>query len=158
VRSHTNRSPVSYRNIAHLDIQIRFISFTSLVSIRQLVNPSLSSSRSFITPSSLLHSRTSGSKPTFSTNPSHLRLILPTGLPLIGLDRTYHAYQFIFSFTFYFFCCLFRVEDYPSAFYYTFNTHYGIVIFNRSTLILNRDDLIIPAPRWRLCDEVLRSS
>ena len=30
---------------------------------------------------SLLHSFTQGSKPTFSTNPSHLGLILPTGLP-----------------------------------------------------------------------------
>jgi len=30
---------------------------------------------------SLLHSFTPGSKPTFSTNPSHLRLLLPTGLP-----------------------------------------------------------------------------
>ena len=29
---------------------------------------------------SLLHSFTVGSKPTFSTNPSHLRLLLPTGL------------------------------------------------------------------------------
>jgi len=31
---------------------------------------------------SLLHSFTPGSKPTFSTNSSHLRLLLPTGLPL----------------------------------------------------------------------------
>jgi len=31
---------------------------------------------------SLLHSFTPGSKPTFLTNPSHLRLLLPTGLPL----------------------------------------------------------------------------
>ena len=30
---------------------------------------------------SLLHSFTPGSKPTFSTNPSHLRFLLPTGLP-----------------------------------------------------------------------------
>jgi len=44
---------------------------------------------------SLLHSFTPGSKPTFSTNPSHLRLLSPTGLP--------HAHHFIFSFTFYFF-------------------------------------------------------
>jgi len=32
-------------------------------------------------PPSLLHFFAPGSKPTFSTNPSHLRLILPTGLP-----------------------------------------------------------------------------
>jgi len=46
---------------------------------------------------SLLHSFTPGSKPTFSTNPSHLRLLLPAGLPswlIMGLDWTYHAYHF----------------------------------------------------------------
>jgi len=60
---------------------------------------------------SLLHSFTAGSKPTFSTNPPHGRFLLPTGLLTItGLDRTYHAHHFIFSFAFYFFC-LFRVVD-----------------------------------------------
>ena len=39
-------------------------------------------------PSSLLHSFTPGSKPTFSTNPSHLRLLLPTGLPSWQWDWT----------------------------------------------------------------------
>ena len=47
----------------------------SSVSSSLLSSP-LSSS---ITPS-LLHSFTPGSKPTFSTNPSHLRFLLPTGL------------------------------------------------------------------------------
>jgi len=37
---------------------------------------------------SLLHSFTPGSKPTFSTNPSHLRLLLPTGLPSWQRDWT----------------------------------------------------------------------
>jgi len=37
---------------------------------------------------SLLHSFTPGSKPTFSTNPSHLRLYLPTGLPSWERDWT----------------------------------------------------------------------
>jgi len=37
---------------------------------------------------SLLHSFTPGSKPTFSTNPSHLRLLLPTGLPTWQWDWT----------------------------------------------------------------------
>ena len=49
-----------------------------------LLNSSLSSSTlsSSITPSrhSWLHSFTPGSKPTISTNSSHLRLLLPTGL------------------------------------------------------------------------------
>jgi len=38
--------------------------------------------------SSLLHSFTPGSKPTFSTNPSHLRLLLPTALPSWQRDWT----------------------------------------------------------------------
>jgi len=37
---------------------------------------------------SLLHSFTPGSKPTFSTNPSHLRLLLSTGLPSWQRDWT----------------------------------------------------------------------
>jgi len=37
---------------------------------------------------SLLHSFTPGSKPTFSTNPSHLRLLLPTRLPSWQWDWT----------------------------------------------------------------------
>ena len=37
---------------------------------------------------SLLHSFTPSSKPTFSTNPSHLRLLLPTGLPSWQWDWT----------------------------------------------------------------------
>jgi len=51
-----------------------------------------------------LHSFILGSKPTFSTNPSHLRFFLSTFMTT-GLDRTYHAHRFIFSFTFYFFVC-----------------------------------------------------
>ena len=37
---------------------------------------------------SLLHPFTPGSKPTFSTNPFHLRLLLPTGLPSGQRDWT----------------------------------------------------------------------
>jgi len=37
---------------------------------------------------SLLHSFTPGSEPTFSTNPSHLRLLSPTGLPSWQRDWT----------------------------------------------------------------------
>jgi len=43
---------------------------------------------------SLLHSFTPGSKPTFSTNPSHLnRLLVPPGLlqQIMGLDWAYRA-------------------------------------------------------------------
>ena len=52
---------------------------------------------------SLLHSFTAGSKPTFSTNPSYLRHILPTGLPSWQRDWAvcdFICSSFIFSFTF----------------------------------------------------------
>jgi len=74
---------------------------TSLVSIHLLIH--LSSHLSHHPCSrhpSLLHSFTRGSKPTFSTNPSHLRFLVPTGLP--HDNGTYHAHDFSFSFTFYF--------------------------------------------------------
>jgi len=44
---------------------------------------------------SLFHSKL---KTYFSTNPSHLILHLPAFMTT-GLDRTYHAHRFIFSFT-----------------------------------------------------------
>ena len=43
---------------------------------------------------SLLHSVTPGSKPTFSTNPSHVDFFyLLDCLTIMGLDRTYHAHH-----------------------------------------------------------------
>ena len=60
-----------------------------------LVNPSLPSSRSH--HPSLLHSFAPGSKPTFSANPSHLRLLLPTGLSHdngTGLDLSRSSFYF----------------------------------------------------------------
>jgi len=50
-----------------------------------------------VTHPSLLHSFTQCSKPTFSTNPSHLNTssILDC-LMIMGLDQTYHASRFIF--------------------------------------------------------------
>jgi len=47
---------------------------------------------------SLLHSFTPGSKPTFSTNPSHLNTSSTcTAFTITGLDRTYRASRSIFS-------------------------------------------------------------
>ena len=66
-----------------INFQIHFVSLTSLVSIHLLIHLSthLSSSPPSRHPS-LLHSFTPGSKPTFSTNPSHLNFTsLPIGLP-----------------------------------------------------------------------------
>ena len=78
------------------------------------------------------HSFTPGSKPTFSTNPSHLRLLLPTGLPSWQCDRpdlSCSSFYFLFHILIF---CLFRAVDeagYPSTFYCTLNTHYRIVSY-----------------------------
>ena len=51
---------------------------------------------------SLFHSRL---KTCLSTNPSHLYFFTHwTAFIIMGLDRTYHAHQFIFSFLKYIFC------------------------------------------------------
>ena len=58
---------------------------------------------------------------SYVTTSSHWTVFMIT-----GLDRTYHAHQFIFSF-------FYRVVDwagYPSAFYCTLNTQYRIVSYH----------------------------
>jgi len=79
----------------------------------------------------LLHSFTPGSKPTFSTNPSHLnRLLVTPELPLwiIGLDWTSHAHQFIFIFfrLNFLFISSCRLRWLPTSFYCTL-TIYGSI-------------------------------
>jgi len=81
---------------------------------------------------SLLHSFTPGSKPTFSTNPSLLRLLLLwAAFTIMGPDWIYHASRSIFSSFFSFFSVspggLSRLH-YMSAFYCTFNTQCRINI------------------------------
>ena len=103
-------SQISHLDMRHLvlgiNFQIHSVSLTSLVSIHLVIH--LSTHLSHHPRShhpSRFHSFTPGSKPTFSINPSHLRLLLPIGLPHdngTGPDRTYHAHHFIFSFAFYF--------------------------------------------------------
>jgi len=88
-----------------INFQVHSISLTILVSIQFLIHLSTHLSRH---PRShhalLLHSFTPGSKANFSTNPFHLRLLYVLDCPMImGLDQTYHAHHFIFSFTFQFF-------------------------------------------------------
>jgi len=91
----------SKSQIAHLDMhhlvfginsQIHSVSLSILVSIHL---SSTSQLISIIIPTLVIHhSFTPGSKPTFSTSPSHRRFLLPTGLPHDN------AHRFIFSFTF----------------------------------------------------------
>ena len=91
--------------VFEINFHIHSVSVISLVSIHFLTHLSthLSHHPSSHHPS-LVHSFTPGLKPTFSTNPFHLRLLyLLDCLIITGLDRTYHAHYFIFSFKFYFF-------------------------------------------------------
>ena len=86
-------SPVNHFQIAHLDIHHLFFEINRPDSFRQPHqscldspprSPTLSTHLSHHPRSHhplLLQSFTPGSKPTFTTNPSHLRLLLPTGLP-----------------------------------------------------------------------------
>ena len=76
--------------IAHLDMhhlvfginfQIHSVSLTILVSIHLLIHISTHLCYHPHSRYPSLHSFTPGSKTTFSTNPSHRRFLLPTGLP-----------------------------------------------------------------------------
>jgi len=79
-----------------INFQIHSVSLTCLVLIHLLIHVSAHLSYH----PSLLHSFTAGSKPTFSTNSFHLRLLyLLDCLMVTGLDYTYHAHHLIFSFT-----------------------------------------------------------
>jgi len=83
-----------------INLNINFVSLASHVSIHLLIHLSahLCHHHHSQHPLGLLfHSFTPGSKPTFSTNPSHFhRLLVPAKLrsQIIGLDRTCHAHQF----------------------------------------------------------------
>jgi len=84
-------SPHWKSQIAHLDMhhlvfginfQIHSVSLSILVSIHLLIHFSTHlCHHPHSHHPSLFHSFTPGSKPTFSTNPSHRRFLLPTGLP-----------------------------------------------------------------------------
>ena len=81
---------------------------------------------------SLLHSFTPGSKPTFSTNPSHLRFLLPTGLPPWQRDWTGPIMLIVLflvsRFKFLFIPCG-GLSWLPVSFYCTLNTQYRIVSY-----------------------------
>ena len=68
--------------VCGINSRILSVSLASHVSTHLLIHPSahLYYHHHSHHPS-LLHSFTPGSKRTFSTNPSHLRFLLPTGLP-----------------------------------------------------------------------------
>ena len=81
----THRSQIAHSDMHHpvcgINSRILFVSLASHVSTHRLIH--LSAHLYYHHHShhpSLLHSFTPGSKPTFSTNPSHLRFLLPTRL------------------------------------------------------------------------------
>jgi len=87
------KSQIDHLNMHHpvsgINSLIHSVSLASHISTRLLIH--LSAHLYYHHHSrhpSLLHSFTPGSKPTFSTNPSHLRLLLPTGLPSWQQDWT----------------------------------------------------------------------
>jgi len=73
-----------------INFQIHSVSLTTLVSIHLLIHLSIHlCHHHYSHHPSLIHSFTPGSKPTFSTNPSHLRLLyLLDCLTITGLNRT----------------------------------------------------------------------
>ena len=82
-----------------INFQIHSVSLTILVSIHLLIHFSI---YLVIIPTLVIHqSFTPGSKPTFSTNlPTVDFFYLLDCFRITGLDRTYHAHHYIFSFTF----------------------------------------------------------
>ena len=108
-RQPSPRTPPWKSQIAHLDMhhlvfginfQIHSVSLTILVLIHLLIYFSTHlCHHPHSRHRSLLLSFTPGSKPTFSTNPSHLRLLLPTGTGLphdngTGLDLLRSSFYF----------------------------------------------------------------
>ena len=105
----SSASPIAHLDMHHLvfgiNFQVHSVSLTIVISIHLLIHFSTHlCHHPHSRHPSLLLSFTPGSKPTFSTNPSHRRFLLPTRLPhdngTAGLEQTYHAHHFILSFTF----------------------------------------------------------
>ena len=84
-----------------INFQIHSVSLTILVLINLLIHFSTHlSHHPHARHRSLLLSFTPGSKPTFSTNPSHHRFLLPTGLPHdngTGPDLLRSSFYFLVS-------------------------------------------------------------
>jgi len=77
-----------HHHVSGINLLIHSVSLASHVSTYLLTHLSADLYHHHSHHPSLLHSFTPGSKPTFSTNPSHLRLLLPTGLPSWQRDWT----------------------------------------------------------------------
>ena len=98
------------------------------------------------------HSFTPGSKPTFSTNPSHLRLLLPTGLPSWQRDWTEPIMLivlFLVSHFNFFICSVWwtklATRQLLYIFYCTLHTHYRIVSYRMG----NADICLVAEILWK---------
>ena len=87
-KSQIAHSDMHHRPVSEINSLILFVSLASHVSTHLLIHLSAHLCYHHSHHPSLLYSFTPGSKPTFSTNPSHLRLLLPTGLPSWQRDWT----------------------------------------------------------------------
>ena len=102
----TSSGPQLSTGISGINSLIHSVSLASHVSTHLLIHLLARLRHPHSHHPSRLHFFTPGSKPTFSTNPSHLILILPwTAFATTGPYRTYHAFRFIFSSFFYIFFC-----------------------------------------------------
>jgi len=88
-----------------INFQIHSVSLTILVSIYLLIH--LSTQHiiipTFVIPHSFTLSLQAQNLPILQILPTVYRFLLLNCLTIMGLDRTYHAHHFVFSFTFYFF-------------------------------------------------------
>jgi len=126
---------------------------------------------------SLLHSFTPGSKPTFSTNPSHLNTHTHFFYPwiaftIMGPDGTYHAFRFTFSsflsLIFLFVPCggLSWLHHVSFLLYVKYSISYGMVLYTDYTIyapsnstfrwatMLSRNDL----SAWKYASPAVLSS
>ena len=102
----TSSGPQLSTGISGINSLIHSVSLASHVSTHLLIHLLARLRHPHSHHPSRLDFFTPGSKPTFSTNPSHLILILPwTAFATTGPYRTYHAFRFIFSSFFYIFFC-----------------------------------------------------
>ena len=114
-----------------INFQIHSVSLTILVSIHLLIYFSTHlCHHPHSRHPSFLQSFTPGSKPTFSTNPSHSTYLLPIGLPhdnWTGPDVSRSSFYFLFHILMFLFIPCSRLSWLPVRFLMHVNTHYRIV-------------------------------
>jgi len=89
IENHRSLIQIMHHPVSRINFLIHSVSFASHVSTRLLIHLSAHLCRHHHSyHPSLLHSFTRGSKPTFSTNPSHLNTSSTSGLSSRSWERT----------------------------------------------------------------------